>query len=76
MTDQPVPRWYVLDAGALIAHEKNNPKVGALLKVASRQRIEMVLPSVVLATRLRAPVITSDPDDISKLNPKLPLIRV
>lgn len=131
MTDQPVPRRYVLDAGALIAHEKNNPKVGALLKVASRQRIEMVLPSVVLAqvwrdgsrqailsrmlrspglveaalhhedakrvgqllresgatdvadahvavlaTRLRAPVITSDPDDISKLNPELPLIRV
>jgi hypothetical protein len=31
---------------------------------------------VVLAGRLRAPVITSDPDDISKLNPELALIRV
>jgi hypothetical protein len=49
MTEEPVQRQYVLDAGALIAHERNNPKVGALLKVASRQRIEMVLPSVVLA---------------------------
>jgi ABC-type molybdenum transport system ATPase subunit/photorepair protein PhrA len=121
----------VLDVGALIAHERNNPKVGALLKVAARQRIEMVLPSlvlaqvwrdgsrqavlsrmlrtpglvearlrhedakrvgellresgttdvadahvVVLAGRLRASVITSDPDDISKLNAELPLIRV
>lgn len=129
--DNPIPRRYVLDAGALIAHERNNPKVGALLKVASRQRIEMVLPSVVLAQvwrdgsrqavlsrmlrtpgliearlnhedakhigellrqsgttdvadahvvvlagRLRAQVITSDPDDISKLNAELPLIRV
>ena len=125
-------QWrYVLDAGALIAHERGNYKVGALLKVASRQRIEMTLPSVilaqvwrdgarqavlsrmlstpgvvearlnhedakrigellrmsgttdvadahvaVLATRLRASVITSDPDDITKLNPALPVIRV
>ena len=131
MTEKPVQRRYVLDAGALIAHERNNPKVGALLKVAARQRIEMVLPSVVLAQvwrdgsrqavlsrrlrtpglvearlhhedakrvgellresgttdvadahvvvlagRLRASVITSDPDDISKLNAELPLIRV
>jgi len=131
MTEKPVQRRYVLDAGALIAHERNNPKVGALLKVASRQRIEMVLPSVVLAqvwrdgsrqavlsrmlrtpgiveaplrhedakrvgellresgttdvadahvvviaSRLRAPVITSDPGDISKLNAEVPLIRV
>jgi predicted nucleic acid-binding protein len=131
MTEKPVQRRYVLDAGALIAHERNNPKVGALLKVAARQRIEIVLPSVVLAQvwrdgsrqavlsrmlrtpglvearlhhedakrvgellresgttdvadahvvvlagRLRASVITSDPDDISKLNAELPLIRV
>lgn len=49
MTEKPVQRRYVLDVGALVAHERNNPKVGALLKVAARQRIEMVLPSVVLA---------------------------
>jgi hypothetical protein len=131
MTEKPVQLRYVLDAGALIAHERGNPKLGALLKVAAQQRIEMVLPSIVLAQvwrdgsrqavlsrvlrnpglieaplrhedakrvgellresgttdvadahvvvlagRLRAPVITSDPDDISKLNAELPLIRV
>jgi PIN domain nuclease of toxin-antitoxin system len=131
MTEKPVQTQYVLDAGALIAHERNNSKVSALLKVAAQQRIEMVLPSVVLAQvwrdgsrqailsrmlrnpglveaalhhedakrvgellresgttdvanahvvvlagRLRAPVITSDPGDISKLNAEFPLIRV
>jgi hypothetical protein len=30
----------------------------------------------VVASRLRAPVITSDPDDLSKLNAGLTLIRV
>jgi hypothetical protein len=30
----------------------------------------------VIAARLRAPVITSDPDDLSRLNPGLQLIRV
>jgi hypothetical protein len=131
MTEEVRHPRYVLDAGALIAHERRNPKVGALIKVASRQRIEMVLPSVVLAqvwrdgarqavlarmlrtpgiveaplhhedakrvgellrlsgttdvadahvavlaARLLAPVITSDPDDIAKLDPDLPLVRV
>jgi hypothetical protein len=131
MTEKPVQRQYVLDAGALIALERNNPKVGALLKVAARQRIEMVLPSVVLAqvwrdgarqallaralrnpaiieaplhhedakrvgellggsgtadvadahvvvlaSRLQSPVITSDPSDISTLNPKLRIVCV
>jgi hypothetical protein len=82
MTEKPVQRRYVLDARALIAHERNNPKVGALLKVAARQRIESGTTDVadahvvVLAGRLRASVITSDPDDISKLNAELPLIRV
>lgn len=131
MIEKPVQRRYVLDAGALIAHERNNPKLGALLKVAARQRIEIVLPSVVLAQvwrdgsrqavlsrmlrtpglleaplhhedakrvgellresgttdvvdahvvvlagRLGASVITSDPGDISKLNAELQLVRV
>ena len=131
MTDKPVPRQYVLDAGALIAYERRDPKVTALIAEAYGGRIAMVLPSVVLAQvwrdgsrqallarvlrnpglvearlhhedarhvgellresgttdvvdahvavlagRLRVPVITSDPDDISKLNAELPLVRV
>jgi predicted nucleic acid-binding protein len=131
MTKKLVQRRYVLDAGALIAHERRDPKVSALFEQAAGNRIEMVLPSVVLAqawrdgsrqavlaralrnpglveaplhhedakrvgellresettdvadahvvvlaARLRAPVITSDPGDISKLNAEVPLIRV
>ena len=131
MTEEPVPRQYVLDAGALIAYERRDIKVSALIAEAYGGRIAMVLPSVVLAQvwrdgarqallsrvlhnpglvearlyhedakrvgellresgttdvadahvavlagRLRAPVITSDPDDISKLNAELRLIRV
>ena len=131
MLKESFPRQYVLDAGALIAYEKRDRKVTVLVEEAYGSRIEMVLPSVVLAQvwrdgsrqavlsrvlrnpglveaplhhedakrvgellresgttdiadahvvvlagRLRVPVITSDPGDISKLNPELPLIRV
>lgn len=131
MTDGAIQRQYVLDAGALIAHERRDPKVAALMEVAAAHRIEMVLPSgvlaqvwrdgrrqallaralrnpgiveapldhgdarqagellraagtadvidahvAVLAGRLQAPVITSDPDDISRLNSGIVLIRV
>lgn len=131
MPEKPVHRQYVLDAGALVAVERRNQKIAALIQIASRHRIEMILPSAVLAQvwrdgarqsllsktlhnpimaeaplnhsdakrvgellrasgttdvidahvavlagQLRAPVITSDPDDISKLNPNLELIRV
>jgi predicted nucleic acid-binding protein len=130
-TGKPVQRRYVLDAGALIAHERRDPKVAALFEQAANNRVEMVLPSVVLAqawrdgsrqvvlaralrnpglveaplhhedakrigellresatadvadahivvlaVRLGVPVITSDPDDIAKLNPELPVVRV
>jgi predicted nucleic acid-binding protein len=131
MPDKAVHRQYVLDAGALIAHERRDPKVAALLQVAAEHRIEMILPSAVLAqvwrdgTRqailsrmlrnpglveaplhhadaervgellrdsgtsdvvdahvavlaehLQVPVITSDPDDISRLNATIELIRI
>jgi hypothetical protein len=114
-----------------VAHERRDPKVAALMEIAARNRIEMVLPSTVLAQvwrdgsrqvllaralrnpgmveaplhhgdakavgemlrasgttdvvdahvavlagRLRAAVITSDPDDISRLDSGLPLILV
>jgi hypothetical protein len=36
----------VLDAGALIAHERRDPKVAALMEVAAEHRIEMILPMV------------------------------
>lgn len=122
---------YVLDAGALIACERQDPKVTALMEIAAQRRVEMVLPSgvlaqiwrdgarqavlsktlrnpgiseaplhhddakqvgellrvtgttdvidahvAVLAKRMRAPVITSDPGDISKLDGEVELIRV
>jgi predicted nucleic acid-binding protein len=131
MAEKPVLRRYVLDAGALVAHERRDPKVAALIAVAARHRIEMVLPSIVLAQvwrdgsrqallsralrnpgivaaplnhddakrigemlrvsgttdvadahvavlagRLRSPVITSDPDDITKLDARLDIVRV
>lgn len=131
MADKAVQRRYVLDAGALVAHERRDAKVTALIAVAARHRIEMVLPSVVLAQVwrdgsrqallaralrnpgivaaplnhddakrvgellrasgttdvadahvavlagwLRAPVITSDPDDITKLDARLDIVRV
>lgn len=124
-------RQYVLDAGALVAHERRDRRVAALMEVAAQHRIEMVLPSAVLAQvwrngarqailsrmlrnpglleaplhhndakrvgellrasattdvvdahvavlagRLRAPVITSDPGDTSKLDTDIELIRV
>jgi hypothetical protein len=131
MPDKAVRRQYVLDAGALVALERRNRKVGALVEIAAQHRIELILPSAVLAqvwrdgarqailskalsipglteaplhhddakragellrasgttdvvdahvavlaARLRAPVITSDPHDITKLNADLELIPV
>jgi hypothetical protein len=111
MAEKAVKRQYVLDAGALVAHERRDAKVTALIAVAAQHRIEMVLPSVVLAQvwrdgsrqallaralrnpgivaaplnhddakrageLLRAPVITSDPDDITKLDARLDIVRV
>jgi PIN domain len=49
MPDRAIHRRYVLDAGALIAHERRDPKVAALMEVAAKHRIEMILPSAVLA---------------------------
>src|ERR1700722_20070775 len=49
MSKQHMPRRYVLDAGALIAQERHDPRVVVLFEIAAEQRIEMVLPSVVLA---------------------------
>lgn len=131
MTEGAIHRQYVLDAGALVAHERRDRKVAALMEIAARHRIEMILPSAVLAqvwrdggrqatlskalrnpglteaplhhgdakrvgellrdsgttdvvdahvavlaVRLKAPVITSDPGDISKLDADIDLIRV
>jgi hypothetical protein len=131
MAEKAIHRQYVLDAGALIAHERRDPKVAALMEVAAEHRIEMILPSAVLAQvwrdgarqailsrmlrnpglveaplhhadakrvgellrdsgtsdvvdahvavlagRLRVPVITSDPGDISRLNAAIELIRL
>jgi hypothetical protein len=49
MTKKPVQRRYVLDAGAIIAQERRDPKETALFEQAAGSRIEMVLPTVVLA---------------------------
>lgn len=131
MSDARPFRQYVLDAGALIACERRDPTVTALMEIAARKRIEMILPSAVLAQiwcdgarqavlaktlrnpglseaplhhgdakqvgellratgttdvvdahvavlagRMQAPVITSDPGDIGKLGEDLELIRV
>lgn len=131
MPERVMRRQYVLDAGALVARERRDRRVAALMEVAAEHRIEIVLPSAVLAqvwrdgarqailsrmlrnpglleaplhhddakrvgellrnsattdvvdahvavlaVRLRAPVITSDPGDISKLDKDIELIRV
>jgi hypothetical protein len=131
MAEKAIHRQYVLDAGALIAHERRDPRVTALMEVAAKHRIEMILPSAVLAQvwrngarqallsrmlrnpglveaplrhadakqigellrdsgtsdvvdanvavlagRLGVPVITSDPDDISRLNAAIELIHI
>jgi hypothetical protein len=49
MTEGAIRRQYVLDAGALVAHEQRDRKVAALTETAARHRIEMILPSAVLA---------------------------
>jgi hypothetical protein len=131
MSDKALHRQYVLDAGALIAFEKRSRRVAALVKLAAANRIELVLPSAVLAQvwrdgsrqallaralrnpglveaplhhddarrvgellresgtadvvdahvavlsdHLHAPVITSDPGDLTKLLPHLETIVV
>jgi predicted nucleic acid-binding protein len=131
MTEGAVRRPFVLDAGALVAHERRDRRVAALMETAARHRIEMILPSAVLAqvwrdgarqavlskalrnpglseaplhhddakhvgellresgttdvvdahvavlaARLKASVITSDPDDISKLHADIELIHI
>lgn len=131
MAERVVQRQYVLDAGALIAVERRSRRMAALLEVSARHRIEMIVPStvlaqvwrhgskqallarslrnpgileaplrhddakltgellgssattdivdahvVVLAGRLEAPVITSGPGDIARLDDRLDLITV
>jgi len=131
MPEKAVHRQCVLDAGALIAYERRDRKVAALMEVAAEHRIEMILPSAVLAQvwrdgarqallsrmlrnpglveapldhtdakrvgellrhsgtsdvvdahvavlagHLRAPVVTSDPADISSLNAAIELIGI
>ena len=49
MAEKTIHRQYVLDAGALIARVRRDPKVAALMEVAAEHRIEMILPSAVLA---------------------------
>lgn len=131
MTERPVRRPHVLDAGALIAYERRDRKVAGIIKAAAIHRVDIFLPSAVLAQvwrdgarqallamllrnprvqeaplnhdearrvgellrisgtsdvvdahvallaeRLHAPVITSDPGDIGKLSEGLELVRV
>lgn len=45
----PQLRQFVLDAGALIALERADPRIRAVFDEAARQRIELVLPTTVLA---------------------------
>jgi hypothetical protein len=49
MPDKALHRQYILDASALIAYEKRSTRVAALVKLAAAHRIELVLPSAVLA---------------------------
>ena len=56
-------------------HHEDAKRVGELLRESGTTDVADA-HVVVLAGRLRAPVITSDPGDISKLNAELPLIRV
>jgi PIN domain len=131
MPDHVLRRQYILDAGALIAYERRDRRTAALVEMAAKHRIEMILPSAVLAQvwrdgsrqavlaralrnpgmveaplhhddarhvgellrasgtadvvdahvavlsdRLRAPVITSDPNDLTKLREGIELITV
>jgi predicted nucleic acid-binding protein len=131
MPDRALHRQYVLDAGALIAYERRDRRAAALLELAAKHRIEMILPSgvlaqvwregsrqvfltralrnpglvdaplnrtdaklagellcrsrtadvvdahvAVLASRLRAPAITSDPDDLIRLDQSLETITL
>jgi hypothetical protein len=131
MAEVGLQRQYVLDAGALIALERRNSRMFALVEAAAKNRIELILPSAVLAQvwrdgakqallarvlgnpgmleaplhhgeakqiglllcssktsdvvdahvalladRLAAPVITSDPRDLSQIDPDLTLIKV
>ena len=56
-------------------HHEDAKLVGELLRASGTTDVGDAHVAV-LAARLRAPVITSDPDDISKLNAELMLIRV
>jgi hypothetical protein len=49
MSEVGLQRQYILDAGALIALERRDARMFALLDEASSERIELVLPSAVLA---------------------------
>lgn len=125
------PRALVLDAGALIAFERESPRLRALFRLAVRSGVRLVVPTtvvaqvfrdrarqvplrallngpttttpafdralaeaagtlcgrtdtsdvvdasvVLIARQERAPVVTSDPDDLSRLDPHLTLERV
>lgn len=131
MAGRTLRRQYILDTGALIAYERRSRRVSALIELAAEHRIEIVLPSAVLAQvwrdgsgqallaralgnpglieaalnheaarqigellrtsgttdvvdahvaalseHLKAPVITSDPDDLTELHPAIDVITV
>lgn len=68
----------VLDAGALIAFERGDPRLRALFREAVRVGARLVIPAavVLIARRKRATVLTSDVEDLRRLDPTLQLERV
>jgi hypothetical protein len=56
-------------------HQADAKRVGELLRGSGTSDV-IDAHVTVLAGRLRVPVITSDPDDISQLNAAIELIRI
>ncbi len=66
------PRAVVLDAGAIIAFDRGQPRMRALVREALESRASVVL----VARRENAVVVTSDVDDLRRLDPGIALERI
>lgn len=69
---------FTLDTGALLALERGDPRIRALLRRTQENGLALAVPAGVIAQSWRGGprVVTSDPDDLHRVDPGLRLIVV
>lgn len=64
------------DAGGLIALDRNDRRVLALVARATERGFGITIPATALAQRAGQSIVTSDPADFKRIAPELQLVAV